>query len=279
MTRLRTITLTCALTLLSSLLLARVHPFGDAGLYATRPQQTPIAEHAPASTIPPQVRATLNAKCADCHASPDRVPTRTPFYGRLAPISWLLERDIVHARQQLNFSAWDTYSPDQQQALESKIIQQTRSGNMPLPQYRLIHWDAAITPADQQLLSAWAHQSSPAADPTRDPAAPQAATTEGDAAQGRLVFERRCTGCHSLNQNREGPNLSGVFGRTSGQAPNFAYSAALRNAHIVWNERTLDQWLTDPDAFVPGNNMDFHVARPQERQDLIRFFKESAPTK
>jgi cytochrome c len=70
--------------------------------------------------------------------------------------------------------------------------------------------------------------------------------------------------------------LHDVFGRTSGQIAGFPYSPALVKAHIVWNEESLGQWLTDPDALVPGNNMDFHVPKAQERQDLIRFLKEEA---
>jgi cytochrome c len=46
--------------------------------------------------------------------------------------------------------------------------------------------------------------------------------------------------------------------------------------HIVWNEVSLDQWLTDPDLLVPGNNIEFHVPRSQERRDLIEFLKASA---
>jgi cytochrome c len=56
----------------------------------------------------------------------------------------------------------------------------------------------------------------------------------------------------------------------------FAYSPALIKAGIVWNDATLEQWLTDTDMLVPGNNMDFHVAKPQERRDLIRFLKQSS---
>lgn len=261
MTPLRTSVL-CAVALLSSLFLARVHPFGNAGLF-TAPPSAPIPDH---SSIPPQVRQLLIAKCADCHST----QTHAPFYARLAPISWLIERDILEGRKHLNLSAWDTYTPEEQQTLQAKIIQQTRSGKMPLPQYRNIHRSSAITAADLELLSQWSHQ------PALETVSAQPPTSSGDAVQGKLIFEKRCTGCHALDQNREGPHLRGVFGRTTGQAPGFMYSPALQNAHIVWNETTLDRWLTDPDAYLPGNNMDFRVTKPQERQDLIRFLKESA---
>ena len=99
--------------------------------------------------------------------------------------------------------------------------------------------------------------------------------TEGDAPRGKDVFAKRCTGCHTLDQDREGPRLRGVFGRTSGAVPEFDYSPALAKAHIVWNETTLEQWLVDPDALVAGNNMESHVAKSQERRDLIRFLRDS----
>jgi len=170
----------------------------------------------------------------------------------------------------MNLSAWDTYSPDQQQVLQAKIIQQVKAGKMPLPQYRNIHRDSIITPADIELLTKWNGQSSPIETVSMHSNSP------ADAARGQLVFEKRCLGCHSLDQNREGPRLGGVFGRAAAQVPGFPYSPALQKMHITWNELTLDRWLTDPDLYVPGNNMDFRVTKPQERQDLIRFLQQSS---
>jgi cytochrome c2 len=100
--------------------------------------------------------------------------------------------------------------------------------------------------------------------------------TTPDPNRGKDLFNRRCTGCHSLTDNREGPHLAGVYGRPSASIAGFPYSAALRAAHITWNDQTLDRWLTDPDAFLPNNNMDFRVPRPQERADLIAFLKASS---
>ena len=98
----------------------------------------------------------------------------------------------------------------------------------------------------------------------------------GDPVGGKQLFEKRCSGCHAMEQNREGPRLHGVFGRRSGEVPGFPYSDALRQAHILWDQKSLDQWLTDPDTLVPGNNMGFHVSKPNERRDLIRFLQVSA---
>jgi cytochrome c len=245
----------------ASLLFARAHPFGNAGLNA-QSRYEPILQHA---DIPQDARETLRTKCADCHST----QTRAPLYGRFAPVSWLMERDIVEARDAMNLSRWDGYSAEEQQAFKTKILLETKSHHMPLPQSRIIHRNARITESDINIFTQWARQS-------QSSAVSQIAsvTTEGDGARGKDVFERRCTGCHSLDQNREGPRLRGVFGRVSGSVSDFGYSTAIKQAHITWNETTLQKWLTDPDTLVPGNNMEFHVAKLQERKDLIRFLED-----
>jgi cytochrome c len=109
---------------------------------------------------------------------------------------------------------------------------------------------------------------------------PQISRAAEDAEQGRQLFEKRCTGCHSLERNKEGPNLRGVFGRPAGTAPGFNYSAALRSAHFVWDEQKLEKWLTDTQSLVEDNNMDFHVPKAEERAEIIRFLKSiSSPPK
>src|SRR5437588_11204703 len=74
---------------------------------------------------------------------------------------------------------------------------------------------------------------------------------------GRNLFERRCTGCHSLDSEKEGPRLRGVYGRKSASVATFKYSDALKKADITWDETSLDKWLTDPDKFIPDVDMDF----------------------
>jgi cytochrome c len=103
-----------------------------------------------------------------------------------------------------------------------------------------------------------------------------AVATNGDANNGKQLFEKRCTGCHSLDKNKEGPRLRDVYGRKAGNVPGFGYSDELKAAHIVWDERSLDQWLTNPDAVVPDNDMAFHVSNPQERADIIQFLRLSS---
>jgi len=96
----------------------------------------------------------------------------------------------------------------------------------------------------------------------------------GDAARGQMVFQKRCTGCHSLEGNREGPPLAGVFGRKAGSVGGFRYSAGLKASGITWDEATLEKWLNDPDMVVADNKMDFHLPKAQERADIIAYFKQ-----
>jgi cytochrome c len=75
--------------------------------------------------------------------------------------------------------------------------------------------------------------------------------------EARLAFNNRCRQCHVTKEgdNRLGPSLYGVFGREAGSATGFAYSSAMKNADLVWDAETLDRYIENPDAVVPGNKM------------------------
>jgi len=101
-----------------------------------------------------------------------------------------------------------------------------------------------------------------------------ALTRQPDAiADGKELFERRCTGCHALDKDKEGPRLRGVFGRPSASVATFKYSDAMKKANIKWNAETLDKWLTDPDKLVPDTDMNFRVVQPAERTAIIAYLK------
>ena len=97
----------------------------------------------------------------------------------------------------------------------------------------------------------------------------------GNAARGETLYEA-CQDCHSLDKNDVGPRHRGVFGRKAASLLDFDYSDALKSANIVWNEETLDKWLTDPQAVAPGAKMFFHLDNPQDRTDVIAYLKERA---
>lgn len=102
-----------------------------------------------------------------------------------------------------------------------------------------------------------------------------AAFAVGDAAHGEVLYQR-CQQCHSIEKNRLGPRHKGVFGRVAGTQPGYSYSDALKRSGIVWNEGNLDKWLTNPQTFIPGVNMFYHMGDPRDRADVIEFLKEKA---
>jgi len=95
----------------------------------------------------------------------------------------------------------------------------------------------------------------------------------GDPDRGEAIYQA-CTDCHSLDQNDVGPRHRGVYGRKAGSLPDYPYSDGLKSAKIVWTEETLDKWLTDPQALVPGAKMFFHLDGAQDRADVIAYLKE-----
>jgi len=235
--------------------LAFVHPFGDPRVEYAKGRDTLLQ----GANMPADAKKVLITKCADCHSN----ETRWPVYSRLAPGSWLIERDIVEARKKMNLSTWEQMAGDTQDVLIGKIIQEAKSGKMPPPQYRALHWESKLTEADVAMLSTMGKTGQGEA----------SLSGPGDAARGRVVFEKRCTGCHAMEGDREGPRLAGVFGRRAGSVAGFDYSAGLKNSGMTWNEATLERWLRDPDMVVPDTKMDFHVPKAQERSDLIAYLK------
>ncbi len=94
---------------------------------------------------------------------------------------------------------------------------------------------------------------------------------------GKEMFEKRCTGCHALDNEKAGPRLRGVFGRPAASLSTFPYSDSLKKSGVVWNSSSLDKWLTDPDGFIPDNDMAFRVPNQDERVRIIEYLKSLPP--
>lgn len=89
-------------------------------------------------------------------------------------------------------------------------------------------------------------------------------------------FASQCGTCHSLTpgEQRQGPNLHGVFGRHAGRLPGFAYSSGFAAADWAWDADRLDAWLANPQALVPGAAMPYRQADPAVRRSIITFLQE-----
>ena len=100
------------------------------------------------------------------------------------------------------------------------------------------------------------------------------ALADGDAVRGQTLFSR-CSACHTVTQqNKLGPHLSGVFGRTAGTVAGYSYSKAMAGYGKTWDEPALDTFLAGPNKTVPGTKMTAGtVANPQDRADIIAYLK------
>ncbi|PSS58841.1 cytochrome c family protein [Pseudomonas sp. BBP2017] len=99
---------------------------------------------------------------------------------------------------------------------------------------------------------------------------------DGDATQGKALFNGQCGFCHSTEAAKHlmGPSLHGVAGRASAQAAGFAYSPALKGSQLRWDDANLERWLAGPATLVPGNLMMFAgQADAQARRNLIAYLK------
>ena len=104
------------------------------------------------------------------------------------------------------------------------------------------------------------------------------AFADGDPSAAETQFKKSCGTCHVAEAGaapRQGPNLFGVIGRAAGSLEDFTYSPAFIAAKsgIVWDDQTLDRWLTDPQVLIPGAVMLYKQADPDKRKLVIEYLK------
>ena len=105
----------------------------------------------------------------------------------------------------------------------------------------------------------------------------EGAPEPGNPVSGRRVFNK-CKVCHLLEKDgihRIGPNLYGVFGRTSGTVAGYKFSRAMREAEITWSRETLSLYLKKPKNYIPGTKMAFvGLNDPGDVQDVISYIRK-----
>ena len=101
----------------------------------------------------------------------------------------------------------------------------------------------------------------------------------GDAKAGEAIYSR-CLACHALEVDRTGPRHCGLVGRRAGSVKDFAYSDAMKRSRIVWSAATLDRFLANPVAVVPGTSMGYAgVTDASERADLVAYLAQASTSK
>jgi predicted Fe-S protein YdhL (DUF1289 family) len=124
-----------------------VHPYGPVkGLKSDRPLLDDAA-------INSAIAQVLERSCQNCHSE----RTEWPWYSYVAPVSWLVEKDVKNGRSHLDMSRWEAYTPDEQVEILTKLGVEVRNRRMPLPQYVRLHPDAKLSDEDVQQLYAWVH--------------------------------------------------------------------------------------------------------------------------
>jgi hypothetical protein len=131
------------LVALGALLLAQLVPVD---------RSRPPVESESEVPAPPEVRALLKRSCYDCHSH----ETVWPWYGYVAPASWLLAYDVREARDELNLSTWNRYSAKKQAKKREEMWEEVDHGHMPLWYYLPLHPQARLSEEDRALLRSWA---------------------------------------------------------------------------------------------------------------------------
>ena len=123
-----------------------VHPFGA------------VRAHAPAgplltgAVVETETVRILQRSCQNCHSQ----NTDWPWYSYIAPVSWLIEKDVHQARSHMNLSGWGQYSLDEKQDLLAHLAAAVRSRQMPPPRYTLMHRSAKLSEPERERIYQWA---------------------------------------------------------------------------------------------------------------------------
>ena len=98
-----------------------------------------------------------------------------------------------------------------------------------------------------------------------------------DVELGEQLFNSACRTCHTTREgdNRLGPHLHNIVGRKAGAVQNYGYSSAMKGAGFVWDEKTLDRFIANPDETVHGNAMKPYggLASADTRAKLLLFLR------
>ncbi|MRI82815.1 MAG: cytochrome C [Nitratiruptor sp.] len=125
--------------------------FAAMQLIPSYPKENPPTDPSLEIELPPDLMAIIRRSCYDCHSN----QTRWPWYADVAPMKWIVRRDVQEGRKALNFSIWKSYSPERQKELKAQIFRSVILA-MPLPQYLWLHPEAKLSKEERERIQMWA---------------------------------------------------------------------------------------------------------------------------
>ena len=117
----------------------------------TNPSLDPSGTIYAAQPVPDEVKAVFERSCKNCHSN----ETAWPWYSYVAPVSWVVARDVHRARKTMNFSEWGSYSAQRKEDKLEEICEQLTNGDMPDRKYAIFHRRARITPEERAIVCQW----------------------------------------------------------------------------------------------------------------------------
>ena len=105
-----------------------------------------------ANEVPAEIETMLRNTCYDCHSQ----ETNYPWYSHVAPVSWLLAKDVREGRHYLDFSNWGSLDLMKQLDALADISDEVGEGDMPMPIYIPLHPSARLSDADRDKIVNWA---------------------------------------------------------------------------------------------------------------------------
>lgn len=147
-----------------------IHPFGKTAVSGN--DQAILRE----AQIDPETLTLVQRACQNCHSQ----NTEWPWYSHVAPVSWLLARDVQQARSHMNLSQWQDYSTDDRLRLLSAIGSAVRNRAMPPQRYLLLHPEARLNVGEQQQIYRWTRNERSRLRTRQTPATPLHLTTNSE---------------------------------------------------------------------------------------------------
>jgi len=101
--------------------------------------------------VPQQIETKIKVSCYNCHSN----NTQYPWYNKIQPLSWFMEKHIEEGKAELNFSVFGDYSVRRQKSKLKSTVSQIKDDEMPMSSYTLFHRDAKLSESDKELITEW----------------------------------------------------------------------------------------------------------------------------